>query len=80
MSARNAKCEQSAAGMSTVIHLIVQHDGWCPMAYGKGSCCCKPVPKAVSSDDFAAIVRRGPSNRAQRRAEARRGSRQGGQL
>lgn len=61
-----------------VMHLIVRHDAWCPMAYGESAkCCCKPVPELVDEATFASTVQRDFRNRAHRRAEARRELRNG---
>lgn len=57
-----------------VVGMLVEHDAFCPMAYGEGSECaaaCRPVVKLMPVEAMAERVSRDRKNRAQRRAEAR---------
>ena len=56
-----------------VVHVLVRHEAWCPMAYGEGHrCACTPSVEAVTPDEFAATLAHDLRNRAQRRADAKR--------
>lgn len=70
-----------AKDLGNVVGVLVEHDAFCPMAYGEGSECasaCRPVVKLMPVETLAERVSRDRKNRAQRRAEAR-ASGKGGQ-
>jgi hypothetical protein len=68
--------ELNGSSTSETQYMIVRHDAWCPMAYGKGATCyCVPVFELASKARFAALVQRDMRNRAQRRADAKRARR-----
>jgi len=58
-----------------VHYMLVKHDPWCPGASGDGDrCICNPATEIVTEQRMAeAIVQ--TRNRAQRRADAKKGAR-----
>jgi len=65
----------SARG-GAVFGLIVAHDPWCPMAYGEGTACavgCNPTMRIVDEAELIERMTIAVRNRAQRRADLKRG-------
>jgi len=60
-----------------VFGLIVAHDPWCPMGYGEGSACatgCTPTMRIVDEAELIERMTLAVRNRAQRRADLKRGA------